>query len=58
MQVTLVAELRSDIAFSKLQHSIAQVYTTVGIDITSKDNVKIGTEFFAQDIKNKINLNL
>ena len=49
----LVAELRSDIAFSKLQHSIAQVYTTVGIDITSKDNVKIGTEFFAQDIKNK-----
>jgi len=50
---TLVAELRRDIAFSKMQHSIAQVYTSVGIDITSKYNIKTGTELFAQGIKNK-----
>ena len=30
----LVAELRKDIAYSKVQFSIAQVYTSVGIDVT------------------------
>ena len=50
---TLVAELRRDITFSKMQHSIAQVYTSVGIDITSKYNIMSGTELFAQGIKNR-----
>ena len=30
----LVAELRKDIAYSKVQFSIAQVYTSVGVDVT------------------------
>ena len=50
---TLVAELRRDIAFAKMQHSIAQVYTSVGIDITSKYNIMSGTELFAKEIKNR-----
>ena len=35
----LVAELRYDIAFTKLQHSIGQIYSSAGIDVT-KENVK------------------
>ena len=50
---TLVAELRRDIAFAKMQHSIAQVYTSVGIDITSKYNIMSGTELFAKGIKDR-----
>ena len=50
---TLVAELRRDISFSKMQHSIAQVYTSVGIDITTRDTIVGGTELFAYEIKNK-----
>ena len=30
----LVAELRRDIAFSKVQFSVAQVYTSVGVDLS------------------------
>ena len=48
----LVAELRKDIAFSKLQFAIAQIYTSVGIDVTSKD-AQMGTESFASLIKNR-----
>jgi hypothetical protein len=54
----LVAELRKDIAFSKVQFSIAQVYTSVGIDVThlhllnSKKKLGIGTNEYAQIIKN------
>ena len=35
----LVAELRYDIAFTKLQHSIGQIYSSAGINVT-KDNVQ------------------
>ena len=35
----LVAELRYDIAYTKLQHAIGQIYTSVGLDVT-EDNVK------------------
>ena len=35
----LVAELRHDIAYTKLQHAIGQIYTSVGLDVT-EDNVK------------------
>ena len=54
----LVAELRKDIAFSKVQFSIAQVYTSVGVDTThlhlldSKKKLGIGTNEYAQIIKN------
>ena len=36
-----------------MQHSIAQVYTSVGIDITTRDTIVGGTELFAYEIKNK-----
>ena len=51
----LVAELRKDIAYSKVQFSIAQVYTSVGIDVThleSNARTEIGTKEYAQIIKN------
>ena len=51
----LVAELRKDIAYSKVQFSIAQVYTSVGIDVTHLESNRrsdIGTKEYAQIIKN------
>ena len=51
----LVAELRRDIAYSRVQYSIAQVYTSVGIDVTHLESNKrsdIGTKEYAQIIKN------
>ena len=54
----LVAELRKDIAFSKVQFSIAQVYTSVGVDVThlhlldTKKKLGIGTNEYAQIIRN------
>ena len=55
----LVAELRKDIAYSKVQFSIAQVYTSVGIDVThleSNSAAKVGTKEYAQIIKNNFKL--
>ena len=51
----LVAELRRDIAYSRVQFSIAQVYTSVGIDVTHLESNRrsdIGTNEYAQIIKN------
>ncbi len=52
----LVAELRHDIAFTKLQHAIAQIYSSTGIDVT-KENInkyveKIDVKTYARLIKN------
>ena len=48
----LVAELRYDIAYTKLQHAIGQIYTSVGLDVT-EDNVKeLGVKQYAEVIKN------
>ena len=47
----LVAELRRDIAFSKGQFSVAQVYTSVGVDVTTRESLQIGTKEFAEIIK-------
>merc|ERR1711880_34838 len=47
----LVAELRKDIAFAKVQFSVAQVYTSVGVDVTTKESLQIGTKEFAEIIK-------
>ena len=51
----LVAELRYDIAFTKLQHAIAQIYSSTGIDVT-KENInkyveKIDVKTYARLIK-------
>ncbi|MDC0465636.1 TolC family protein, partial [Candidatus Pelagibacter sp.] len=51
----LVAELRKDIAYSRVQFSIAQVYTSVGIDVTHLESNRrsdIATKEYAQIIKN------
>jgi outer membrane protein TolC len=51
----LVAELRKDIAYSRVQYSIAQIYTSVGIDVTHLESNRrsdIGTSEYAQMIKN------
>ena len=51
----LVAELRRDIAYSRVQFSIAQIYTSVGIDVTHLESNRrsdIGTKEYAQIIKN------
>ena len=50
---SLVAELRKDIAFAKMQHAVAQVYTSVGVDITTKENMDANTQLFAQEIQNR-----
>ena len=50
---SLVAELRKDIAFAKMQHAVAQVYTSVGVDITTKENMEANTQLFAQEIQNR-----
>ena len=48
----LVAELRYDIAYSKLQHSIGKIYTSVGIDITRENINNINFKDYASIIKN------
>ena len=53
----LVAELRFDIAYTKLQHAIGQIYTSVGLDVT-EDNVKeLGIKQYAEIIKNNFKSN-
>ena len=48
----LVAELRYDIAYSKLQHAIGKIYTSVGIDITRENVKSINFKDYASIIKN------
>ena len=48
----LVAELRYDIAYSKLQHTIGKIYTSVGIDITRENVKNINFKDYASIIKN------
>ncbi len=48
----LVAELRYDIAYSKLQHSIGKLYTSVGLDVTKENVNKLGFKEYASIIKN------
>ncbi len=47
----LVAELRKDLSYSDLQYAIAQVYTSVGIDVISED-VQKNTKKLASRVKN------
>ena len=48
----LVAELRYDIAYSKLQHAIGKIYTSVGLDVTKENVKKLGFKDYAAIIKN------
>ena len=48
----LVAELRYDIAYSKLQHAIGKIYTSVGVDITKETVRNINFKDYANIIKN------
>ena len=48
----LVAELRYDIAYSKLQYSIGKIYTSVGLDVTKENVKKLGFRDYASIIRN------
>ena len=48
---SLVAELRKDIAFAKMQYSVAQVYTSVGVDVARRENFEGNTELYAEEIE-------
>ena len=48
----LVAELRYDIAYSKLQHAIGKIYTSVGFDVTKENIREINFKDYASIIKN------
>lgn len=57
----LVAELRHDIAFTKLQHAIGQIYSSTGIDVT-KENMeqyakKLDVKTYANLIKDNFDTN-
>ncbi len=57
----LVAELRHDIAFTKLQHAIGQIYSSTGIDVT-EENIekyakKMDVKTYAGVIKNNFDTN-
>ena len=53
----LVAELRYDIAFTKLQHSIGQIYSSTGIDVTEENIKKLGIKEYANLIENNFQKN-
>ncbi|GIR04962.1 MAG: hypothetical protein CM15mP16_03390 [Candidatus Pelagibacterales bacterium] len=50
----LVAELRKDLAFSEMQHSIGQIYASIGKDILPEDHQNLSIE----DLSNSIKANL
>ena len=50
----LVAELRKDLAYSDLQFAVAQLYTSVGLDVISGDVDKINTKQLAYRVKNNL----
>ncbi len=50
----LVAELRKDLAFSEMQHSIGQIYASIGKDILPENHQNMSIE----DLSNNIKTNL
>ncbi len=50
----LVAELRKDLAFSEMQHSIGQIYASIGKDILPADHQNLSID----DLGNSIKANL
>jgi len=47
----LVAELRKDLAFSEMQHSIGQIYASIGKDILPEDHQNLSIEDLSSSIK-------
>jgi outer membrane protein TolC len=47
----LVAELRKDLAFSEMQHSIGQIYASIGKDILPADHQNLSIEDLSNSIK-------
>ena len=47
----LVAELRKDLAFSEMQHSIGQIYASIGKDILPTDHQNLSIEELGNSIK-------
>ena len=50
----LVAELRRDLAFSEMQHSIGQIYASVGKDILPANHENLSVD----DLSNNIEISL
>ena len=51
----LVAELRYDFAFTKLQNAVGKIYTSVGVDITRENINNLSFKEYASIIKNNFN---
>ncbi len=50
----LVAELRRDLAFSEMQHSIGQIYASIGKDILPDNHQKLSVEDLSNIIKSSL----
>ena len=50
----LVAELRKDLAFSEMQHSIGQIYASIGKDILPTDHQNLSIEDLSNSIKSNL----
>jgi outer membrane protein TolC len=50
----LVAELRKDLAFSEMQHSIGQIYASIGKDILPSDHQNLSIEDLSNSIKSNL----
>ena len=50
----LVAELRKDLAFSEMQHSIGQIYASIGKDILPADHQNLSIEDLSNNIKDNL----
>ena len=50
----LVAELRKDLAFSEMQHSIGQIYASIGKDILPKNHQNMSIEELSNDIQKNL----
>ena len=51
----LVAELRHDLAYAKLQYAVGEIYTSVGIDITKENIKELSFKDYASLIKKNFN---
>ena len=50
----LVAELRKDLAFSEMQHSIGQIYASIGKDILPENHQNLSIEELSKSIQSNL----
>ena len=50
----LVAELRRDLAFSEMQHSIGQIYASIGKDILPENHQNLSIEDVSKNIETNL----